>query len=93
MTDFKIKCLAHLPELTISPDKSATANELTHSRSSEIQIFTLVSPLVPHPCSWVMQILSVTKRTKEWRAWESKLAAALKETGSQQIPTASSDLH
>lgn len=63
MTDLKIKCLAHLPELTISPDKSAKANELIHSSSSEIQIFTLVS----HSCSWAMQTLSSAKRTKEWR--------------------------
>lgn len=91
MINLKIKCLAHLPELTISPDKSAKANELTPSRSSEIQIFALES----RPLSWAVQTLSAANRTKEWRAWKVflKLAAALKETGSQQILTASSDLH
>lgn len=43
MTDQKVRCLAYLAELTISPDKSVKTNELTHSTSLEIQIFTPVS--------------------------------------------------
>lgn len=78
MIDLKIKSCAHLPEFTISPDKSAKANELTHSRSLENQIFALES----RPLSWAVQTLSAANRTKEWRTWKVffKLAAALKET-------------